>query len=76
MPHVFDPFYRADPSRDRETGGIGLGLSIVKTCIESCGGTVSCRNRAPHGLEVTVILKIASAPDGEVDQAETAVNAS
>ena len=76
LPHVFDPFYRADPSRDRETGGIGLGLSIVKTCIESCGGTVSCRNRAPHGLEVTVILKIASAPDGEVDQAETAVNAS
>ena len=60
---IFDPFYRADPSRDRETGGVGLGLSIVKTCIESCSGSVSCRNRAPTGLEVTVTLKLATPPE-------------
>jgi two-component system sensor histidine kinase CpxA len=53
---IFDPFYRVDAARTRETGGIGLGLTIVKTCVESCGGSVSARNRAPHGLEVTIHL--------------------
>ena len=53
---VFDPFYRVDTSRDRETGGVGLGLSIVKTCIESCGGTVRCENRETGGLRVTAKL--------------------
>jgi two-component system sensor histidine kinase CpxA len=53
---IFDPFYRVDASRDRETGGAGLGLAIVKTCVESCGGTVTCENRQPHGLCVTMKL--------------------
>jgi two-component system sensor histidine kinase CpxA len=53
---VFDPFYRVDTSRDRETGGVGLGLSIVKTCVESCGGTVRCENRKEGGLRVVVRL--------------------
>jgi len=57
LPRLFDPFYRADSSRDRATGGVGLGLAIVKTCIESCGGTVTCRNREPTGLEVTIKLQ-------------------
>ncbi len=56
---VFDPFYRVDVSRDRETGGAGLGLAIVKTCVESCGGTVTCRNRQPTGLEVVIRLRAA-----------------
>lgn len=54
---VFDPFYRVDTSRDRATGGVGLGLTIVRTCIEACDGQVSCRNRDPHGLEVTLRLR-------------------
>ena len=53
---VFDPFYRIDSSRSRETGGVGLGLSIVKTCIESSGGIVTCENREPAGLRVTIRL--------------------
>ena len=53
---LFDPFYRVDASRARETGGVGLGLSIVKTCIESCRGTVTCRNRQPSGFEVLIRL--------------------
>jgi two-component system sensor histidine kinase CpxA len=57
LPRLFDPFYRADASRDRATGGVGLGLAIVKTCIESCGGSVACRNLAPAGLEVTIQLQ-------------------
>ena len=54
---IFTPFYRLDPSRNEETGGVGLGLAIVKSCVESCRGTVKCRNRKPHGLEVEIELE-------------------
>ncbi|RYD71031.1 MAG: ATP-binding protein, partial [Verrucomicrobiaceae bacterium] len=53
---IFDAFYRVDTSRTRDTGGVGLGLSIVKTCVEACGGRVVARNRKPQGLDVTVSL--------------------
>jgi two-component system sensor histidine kinase CpxA len=53
---VFKPFYRPEPARQRETGGVGLGLAIVRTCIEACGGKVECRNRSPKGLEVELQL--------------------
>jgi len=56
LPKLFDAFYRVDGSRTRETGGVGLGLTIVKTCIESCRGTVVAHNRHPHGLEVVMRL--------------------
>jgi len=56
---VFKPFYRPEYARQRETGGVGLGLAIVRTCIEACGGTVQCRNRSPRGLEVEIKLPIA-----------------
>jgi two-component system, OmpR family, sensor histidine kinase CpxA len=56
LPKLFDPFYRVDTSRTRETGGVGLGLSIVKTCVETCHGSVACRNRKPSGLEVIMRL--------------------
>jgi two-component system sensor histidine kinase CpxA len=62
LERIFDPFYRLDPSRDAATGGVGLGLAIVKTCVESCRGTVSCRNRQPTGLEVIVRLPAAEEP--------------
>jgi len=57
LPKLFDPFYRVDESRTRDTGGVGLGLTIVKTCIESCGGTVSATNRPEGGLCVELRLK-------------------
>ena len=60
LAQIFDPFYRLDSSRDASTGGVGLGLAIVKTCIESCRGTVTCRNRQPSGLEVNMRLRPAS----------------
>ncbi|MEW6304286.1 MAG: HAMP domain-containing sensor histidine kinase [Verrucomicrobiota bacterium] len=59
LDRVFDTFYRIEPDRDRTTGGVGLGLTIVKTCVETCGGTVSCRNREPKGLEVVMTFKAA-----------------
>ena len=59
LQQIFDPFFRAEPSRSRDTGGVGLGLAIVKTCVEACQGTVTARNRAPRGLEVQIVLKAA-----------------
>jgi len=53
---LFDPFYRVDNSRTRQTGGIGLGLAIVRTCMEACGGRVSARNRETGGLEINLYL--------------------
>jgi signal transduction histidine kinase len=57
LPRIFDPFSRPEQDRSRDTGGAGLGLSIVKSCVEGCGGTVTCRNRDPKGLEFSVILE-------------------
>lgn len=57
LPKLFDPFYRVDDSRARDTGGVGLGLTIVKTCVESCGGTVSAAVRPEGGLRVQVRLR-------------------
>jgi two-component system sensor histidine kinase CpxA len=53
---VFTPFYRVETSRNRASGGVGLGLSIVNNCVEACKGTVRCRNRVPRGLEVEIRL--------------------
>jgi two-component system sensor histidine kinase CpxA len=53
---VFTPFYRVETSRNRASGGVGLGLSIVRNCVEACQGTVRCRNRVPSGLEVEIRL--------------------
>jgi two-component system sensor histidine kinase CpxA len=63
LPHLFDPFYRVDPSRTRETGGAGLGLAIVKTCAEACGGSVSAENRAGGGFAVTINVPAVSMSD-------------
>lgn len=56
---IFEPFFRIDPSRNRETGGTGLGMAIVRSCVTSFGGTVRAHNRDPKGLEVTITLKAA-----------------
>jgi two-component system, OmpR family, sensor histidine kinase CpxA len=57
---VFEPFYRPEVARTRAGGGVGLGLAIVRTCVEACQGTVRCRNRTPAGLEVEMRLKAAA----------------
>ena len=53
---IFTPFYRLDDSRNRNTGGNGLGMAIARTCIETCQGTIHCSNLHP-GLQVTITLK-------------------
>ena len=49
LAHVFERFYRADSSRARASGGVGLGLSIVAAVTEAHGGTVSARSAADGG---------------------------
>jgi two-component system OmpR family sensor kinase len=56
---VFEPFYRADPSRTRETGGAGLGLAIVAAIVEAHGGTVAAASEPNVGATFTVRLPIA-----------------
>jgi len=66
---VFKPFYRPEFARQRETGGVGLGLAIVRNSVEACGGSVSCRNRTPRGFAVDVVLRRAgSEPQSERKQ--------
>jgi two-component system sensor histidine kinase CpxA len=60
LDEVFQPFYRPEAARTRETGGAGLGLAIVRSCVETCRGTVECRNRPAGGLEVMVRLPASS----------------
>lgn len=49
LPYIFDAFYRVDKSRSRAMGGSGLGLSIVKSMVEACNGTISVRNDEKRG---------------------------
>jgi two-component system OmpR family sensor kinase/two-component system sensor histidine kinase BaeS len=58
IPAVFDRFYRADKSRNRETGGTGLGLAIVKAIVEAHGGEVEARSAGKgKGSQFKVTLK-------------------
>jgi len=56
LDEIFKPFYRLEDSRDQATGGVGLGLALVRSGVEACGGAVRCRNRRPTGLEVELEL--------------------
>ncbi|MBL7235170.1 MAG: HAMP domain-containing protein [Komagataeibacter hansenii] len=56
LERMFDPFVRAEDSRNRETGGTGLGLSISRNIIWGLGGDIRLGNCIPHGLRVTVTL--------------------
>ena len=53
---VFEPFYRVEGSRNRNTGGSGLGLSIARNIAQAHGGSVRLRNLARGGLEATLSI--------------------
>ena len=53
---VFDPFYRVETSRSRESGGTGLGLTIARNIAEQHGGSIALANPPEGGLEVTLML--------------------
>jgi two-component system sensor histidine kinase CpxA len=60
LPLLFKPFYRVDDSRGTNTGGMGLGLAIVRNAVLAHGGFVKARNVQPHGLEIQILLDIES----------------
>ena len=55
---VFEPFYRREPSRSRQTGGIGLGLAVVRSIARGHGGDVALVNRTGGGLTARVQLPL------------------
>ena len=57
--HVFDRFYRADPSRSRAQGGTGLGLAIVAALVDAHGGTVTVDSREGAGSTFRAVLPLA-----------------
>ncbi len=55
---LFQPFYRLDDARGRQTGGVGLGLAITERAVRFHGGRVAASNRAEGGLEVELRLPL------------------
>jgi two-component system OmpR family sensor kinase len=55
---VFERFYRADPSRARDRGGSGLGLSIVESIVTAHGGRASAAGRPGHGCTIRITLPL------------------
>jgi signal transduction histidine kinase len=58
LARVLEPFYRLDESRSRETGGVGLGLAIAQSIVQTHGGTLSLSNRPTGGLRATIALPL------------------
>lgn len=58
LAHVTEPFYRADPSRHRETGGFGLGLYLARLVAEAHGGELRLQSRLGEGTRVTLVLPL------------------
>lgn len=58
LPHIFERFYRADKSRNRMTGGAGIGLSIVKSIVDAHDGVISVNSEISKGTEFKVYLPV------------------
>jgi signal transduction histidine kinase len=60
---IFERFYRVDEARSRSTGGVGLGLSIVKTLVEGMGGGISLSSQPGKGSTFTLNFPLDSFRD-------------
>ncbi len=58
LPYIFERFYRADKSRNRLTGGSGIGLTIAKSIIEAHKGTIVAHSKEGYGSEFIISLPI------------------
>jgi two-component system sensor histidine kinase CpxA len=64
LSEIFRPFYRVDEARDREAGGVGLGLAIAERAVRLHGGIVQAENAVGGGLQVTIGLEQAEKGNG------------
>jgi signal transduction histidine kinase len=60
LPHLFERFFTADPSRSRSRGGAGLGLYLVRRIVDAHGGEVAAANAPRGGARVSLLLPVAS----------------
>lgn len=56
LPHIFERFYRIDQSRNRSTGGSGIGLTIVKSIVVAHGGSVQVESEYGKGSKFTILI--------------------
>ena len=68
LPRIFDLFVQERQALDRSEGGLGIGLTIVRSLIERHGGTVSARSDGPgKGSEFIIRLPLTQRADADVD---------
>ena len=65
LPHLFEPFFRAERSRNRDQGGVGLGLTLCRRIVEAHHGRIELRSQVGRGTSVCLRLPIE--PTGEPD---------
>jgi signal transduction histidine kinase len=63
LEQVFVPFFRMEGSRNKSTGGVGLGLSAARAIVLEHGGNLTLRNRSTGGLEALVVLPVHSSSE-------------
>jgi two-component system sensor histidine kinase VicK len=59
LAYIFEPFYRADRSRAKDSGGYGIGLSLAKRIVEAHGGSIQVSSELGQGTSVSVALPAA-----------------
>jgi signal transduction histidine kinase len=64
LPHIFERFYRAEPSRSKQIEGVGLGLSLVKWIVDRHRGRIKVESQVGKGSCFTVRLPLASPSTG------------
>jgi signal transduction histidine kinase len=58
LEHIFEPFYKADVSRNSHSGGVGLGLAIVKEIVDKHKGSIHIESELGRGTTVSVVLPL------------------